>query len=73
MVSSLILLLGPFLLGLPAGLDTVRPVADARRWPGRHKKGRLRQYRRHQCAAHRPQGVWRATLLLDALKGVVAV
>ena len=50
----------PYYLGAPArlsaGLDPLRPAADASGGPRRHPQDRLRQYRRHQRAAHRPQG-----------------
>ena len=41
---------------LSAGLDPVRPDPDAAGRPRRHPPDRLRQYRRHQRAAHRQQG-----------------
>ena len=37
-------------------LDPVRRHPDAARRHAGHPHRRLRQYRRHQCAAHRPQG-----------------
>ena len=37
-------------------LDPVRPAADALAGARRHPRHRLGQYRRHQRAAHRPQG-----------------
>ncbi len=45
---------------LPARLDPLRLSADARRRPRRRAQRRLRQHRRHQRAAHRPQGARRA-------------
>ena len=54
-----------YLLGsIPFGLDP-----DAARRHAGHPLDRLRQYRRHQRAAHRPQGLAAATLIGDALKG----
>ena len=44
---------------LSARLDPVRPAADPRRRAGRRAQDRLGQYRRDQCAAHRPQGARR--------------
>ena len=41
---------------LSARLDSVRADPDADRRARRHPRDRLRQYRRHQRAAHRPQG-----------------
>ena len=41
---------------LSARLDPVRPAPHPARRPRRHPHDRLRQYRRHQRAAHRPQG-----------------
>ena len=43
-------------VGLSARLDSVRPAADALRRHDGHPHDRLGQYRRHQRAAHRPQG-----------------
>ena len=43
-------------LRLSARLDPLRPAHHAPRRPRRCPQDRLRQYRRHQCAAHRPQG-----------------
>ena len=40
-------------------LDPVRRGPDAARRHAGHPHRRLRQYRRHQCAAHRPQGAGR--------------
>ena len=44
------------IVGYLLRLDPVRPAADAARRPRRHPHDRLRQYRRHQRAAHRQQG-----------------
>ncbi|CAH2404734.1 hypothetical protein MES5069_440101 [Mesorhizobium escarrei] len=41
---------------LSARLDPVRPPDHSCRRPWRRPQHRLRQYRRHQCAAHRQQG-----------------
>ena len=46
-------------LRLSARLDPVRPDADAGSPARRHPHHRLRQYRRDQRAAHRPQGARR--------------
>ena len=43
-------------LRLSVRLDSVRHSADAARRRAGPAHRRLRQYRRHQCAAHRPQG-----------------
>jgi glycerol-3-phosphate acyltransferase PlsY len=68
MAAPLLSLLLGYLLGsIPFGLLLTRLAARAT------CAHRLRQYRRHQRAAHRPQGAGRATLLLDALKGTAAV
>ena len=65
--------LGPA-VRLSAGLDPVRPAADAGRRPGRRAQDRLRQHRRHQRAAHRPQGARRRHAGCSTLlKGTVAV
>ena len=45
---------------LSAGLDPVRPAADALGGPGRRAQHRLGQHRRHQRPAHGPQRARRA-------------
>ena len=46
---------GAFSFGYLLRLDPVRADPDAAGRHARHPLHRLRQYRRHQCAAHRPQ------------------
>ena len=69
MESTLVLLLGPFLVGyllgsIPFGLLLTRAAGL-----GGHPQGRIGQYRRHQCAAHRPQGAGRSDPAARCLEG----
>ena len=54
---------------LSARLDSVRADPHAARRHAGHALHRLRQYRRHQCAAHRPQGPRRRDLDLRHAQG----
>jgi hypothetical protein len=56
-----------------AGLHPLRAAADAGGGARRYPQHRLGQYRRDQCPADRQQEAGRRDLLLDALKGAVAV
>ena len=54
---------------LSAGLDPVRPAGHPRRRARRRPQDRLRQYRRHQRAAHRQQGPCRADAAARCAEG----
>ena len=58
---------------LSARLDPVRPADHPGGRARRRAQDRLGQYRRDQCAAHRPARLAALTLVLDAAKGAAAV
>ena len=58
------LALGYLLGSIPFGLLLTKAFGGPR-----HPRHRLRQYRRHQCAAHRPQGARRRDAALRHAEG----
>src|SRR5262245_24124628 len=54
---------------LPARIDPVRANTDAARRHAGHPRHRLRQHRRHQRAAHRPQGSRRRHAAVRSAQG----